>query len=407
MPREILSQSITNLETDVTHKRSKRPTPQQHQELTSLTQYKNEIAAIPILSYEQEQMLAERIEHASLAHALRELANTDNVTVKREGQARIEAEAARNFIGELGVSKEVELITHDEPIRKKDPSSKNVTIADAIKTNGRMNLTADFVDKLQRTEEEGNKAQERLIESNLSLVFEIAFDYFQKGRIHLEDAIQEGNIGLIAAVGKFERFRKLKFSTVATYWIRQAIQRSIDNTGSLIRIPVPKSEKYTKILKVIASFQQQEGRDPTVEEIAGILGESPKVIESIFAAKEISQPRSLDRPYGLAKPLGDDMDTEVYLEAIVPDTKEQSPEDAAEQSDLQRRVWGIISQLDPRHATYLSFIAHGKLNGKSAQKELATIFGVKTQQGVSALGKKAKEAFRKLAEQDPGLMDLL
>lgn len=383
--------------------------------------YKKELGKMPLLSDGQEQALAESIERGRLANALISLRDSSTVTLKKKGQARIEEKAALGFFFELGVLDDIALTTQTEPldsvnkkVKKTNPGavdkhSRTVDIVYAISRKDEIDWAQDFIDQLQDTVDMGKTAQAQLIQHNLRLAYARALIYFQRGIVPLDDAIQDGNMGLITAACRFERFRQLRFSTLATYWIDQSIQRSIDNTGDSIKIPVHISRKHAKIRKEEATFQQEQGRDPTIEEIAEKLNEPPQEIKRIVQLKEMSKPPSLDAPLTKSSFYNEDYYDRTLRDILV-NPLDMSPEQSAEMKDVQTRVRTALLKLSgfrPRHAMYL--IARFGLEGKEyTQKELVEKFNVKTPQAISALEASALQTFKQLVEkEDPALLDLL
>ncbi|MGW8272619.1 MAG: sigma-70 family RNA polymerase sigma factor, partial [Thermodesulfovibrionales bacterium] len=164
-----------------------------------------------------------------------------------------------------------------------------------------------------------------LIEANLRLVISIAKRYVGKG-MSFSDLIQEGNIGLMRAVDKFEYQRGYKFSTYATWWIRQAITRAIADQSRTIRIPVHMVETINKITKVIREFVQETGREPADEEVARKVKMPLEKVKSIL--------RITKEPISLETPIGDE-DEDSFLRDFIEDTSTDSPLDAAIREDLR------------------------------------------------------------------------
>ncbi|MEA4910096.1 MAG: RNA polymerase sigma factor [Anaerolineaceae bacterium] len=217
----------------------------------------------------------------------------------------------------------------------------------------RGNVSARRRTELRRLIEDGWTAREKLITANSRLVISVAKKYMGRG-VPFLDLIQEGNIGLIRATKKFDYRRGHKFSTYATWWIRQAVTRAIADQGRTIRVPVHMGDQINKLLRVQHQLTQRLGREPSVEELAETLDVPPKKVENMIQVAR--------RPLSLETPTDDEEDS--VLGDFIEDDEAPPPDDTATFNLLREHLEEVLNTLPPREVRILQ-LRYGLLDGQA------------------------------------------
>lgn len=266
----------------------------------------------------------------------------------------------RMYLKEIG---KVSLLTAAEEVDLAKKIEAGEQAAIKLESNG--NLAREDRRQLSRLEREGMFAKRKLVEANLRLVVSIAKRYVGRGMLFL-DLIQEGNLGLIRAVEKFDYRKGYKFSTYATWWIRQAITRAIADQARTIRIPVHMVETINKLIRVQRQLLQDLGREPLPEEVAQEMGLSPDKVREIL---KISQ-----EPVSLETPIGEEEDSQ--LGDFIEDQEAVVPSDAASFSLLQQQLRKILNSLSDRERKVIELRFGLKDGHPRTLEEVGRVFGV-------------------------------
>ncbi len=244
----------------------------------------------------------------------------------------------------------IDTINYDADVSKEYESDDNKhyvmddPVKQYLKEIGKIPLLTveEEIDLAVRIAENDESAKRRLEEANLRLVVSIAKKYSGRGMQFL-DLIQEGNLGLIKAVEKFDYTKGFKFSTYATWWIRQAITRAIADQARTIRIPVHMVETINKVKKAQSQLLHQYGREPNADDIAELLDMAPEKVREIL--------RVAQDPVSLETPIGEEEDS--HLGDFIPDEDAVSPAEAATQALLKEEIENALASLTPREAKVL------------------------------------------------------
>ncbi|RLC30225.1 RNA polymerase sigma factor RpoD [Candidatus Woesebacteria bacterium] len=259
------------------------------------------------------------------------------------------------------VERELEILTKLEGSQSTDP------VRQYLREIGKVPLLVaeEEIELAKRYEKNERKAKNKLTESNLRLVVSIAKKYIGRG-LSLLDLIQEGNQGLIRAVEKYDWRRGYKFSTYATWWIRQAITRAIADQARTIRIPVHMVETINKLYRVSRRLMQELGREPTPEEIGEELEIDADRVREIFKiAQEVTS---------LETPVGDDKES--FLGDFIPDESQLSPVDQASKQLLKDHLDEVLHTLSDREARVLKLRFGLEGNKQMTLEEVGKVFGV-------------------------------
>ena len=258
---------------------------------------------------------------------------------------------------------DIEIVAAKSTSKGDEIAAERVAIDDPVKVYlkeiGRVPLLSpeEEIDLAIKISDGNTEAKKRLCQANLRLVVSIAKRYLGRGMLFL-DLIQEGNLGLLKAVDKFDYTKGFKFSTYATWWIRQAITRAIADQGRTIRIPVHMVETINKVKKVSSQLLHQNGHEPTADEIASEIDMPVDKVRDIM--------RVAQEPVSLETPIGEEEDS--HLGDFIPDDDAPAPADAASHTLLREQLNEVLDTLTPREEKVLR-LRFGLEDGRSRTLE--------------------------------------
>jgi len=286
--------------------------------------------------------------------------------------------------GEALADEEAEPAADEEALVAAESVATDDAVRLYLREIGRVPLlsAAEEVALAMRIEQGDSEARQRLMEANLRLVISIARRYVGRGMLFL-DLIQEGNLGLIKAVEKFDYRRGFKFSTYATWWIKQAITRSIADQARTIRVPVHMVETINKLVRVTRQLVQSLGRDPLIEEVAEAMSIT---VERVREIQKIAQ-----EPVSLETPIGEEQDS--HLVDFIEDQEAPVPAEAASYQLLKEELAEVFKTLTPREERVLR-LRFGLEDGRARTlEEVGQAFGV-TRERIRQIEAKALRKLR-------------
>jgi RNA polymerase primary sigma factor len=285
----------------------------------------------------------------------------EDLPAARVAAAGATADPVKDYLGQIG---KVRLLNARQEVELAKRIEAGLFAEEKL-SEGSWYLSAEARIELGQVAEDGRRAKGHLVEANLRLVVSLARRYTGRGMLFL-DLIQEGNLGLIRGVEKFDYTRGYKFSTYATWWIRQAITRAMAEQSRTIRLPVHMVEVIGRLARVQRQLLQDLGREPTLAELAAGLDMSP---ETLIAVQKYAR-----EPVSLHIPLGEDGDSE--LGDLIEDSEAIQPGEAVSFTLLQEQLHAVLGMLSEREAGVVS-MRFGLADGQpKTLDEIGTVYGV-------------------------------
>ncbi len=305
-------------------------------------------------------LISAGIPYIEEAYLLEEPSDEDLIQAEREEKEEEEVKGSKDDLANIDTDDTIGLYLKEVSRVPLLTALEEVELAQRIES-GRMareelargNISPRRRIELRHLIEDGWGAREHLITANSRLVISVAKKYMGRG-VPFLDLIQEGNIGLIRATKKFEYRRGHKFSTYATWWIRQAVTRAIADQGRTIRVPVHMGDQINKLLRIQHQLTQRLGREPSVEELAETLEVTPKKVENMIQVAR--------RPLSLETPTDDEEDS--MLGDFIEDDEAPPPDDTATYNLLKEHLGSVLDSLPPREVRILQ-LRYGLLDGQA------------------------------------------
>ena len=343
--------------------------------------YLKEIGKVPLLDIDKEMALAkamfEGVQAAEVLGLKRVSALDDKDEEKDDYDTDEVSESA-----EIAADEKDEVVIETPEDAEKYADMLLAADAEAQEETKAVELSPEEEERLNKLVVEGENAKKALVEANLRLVVSIAKRHSGKGLSFL-DLIQEGNLGLLKAVEKFDYRKGYKFSTYATWWIRQAITRAIADQARTIRIPVHMVETIHKVARVSRRLLQELGHEPSVDEIAKAMNISPERVREITKI-------ALD-PVSLEMPIGEEEDS--HLGDFIPDDDSPSPSDAVSHTMLREQLFEVLHTLTPREEQVLK-LRFGLEDGRMRTlEEVGSVFNI-TRERIRQIEAKALRKLR-------------